>query len=219
MDGITLEKIDVVRERTGVTYRVAKEALEKTNGDVVEALIFIEDESKTVKNEVFQGFEEFKEWIKNVVDKGNVTRVRVKKEDKTILNIPVNAGVAVGVLTIQLWPIMIAIGVLTAVITTITVEIVKEDGSVEVVNTIIKNTANDMKYKANDMKEKVNEFTAEVKEKVDDISSDVKNKFDTNKTKVDEDSNVYQYTVNFEDVEESKENQSEETDSKEEDDK
>ncbi len=213
MNDITLEKIDVVRERTGVTYREAKAALEKSNGDVVEALIFIEDDCENEKNQVFQGFDEFKEWIKNVVGKGNVTRIRVKKEDTPILNRPVNAGVAVGVLTIQLWPLMIAIGVLTAVITTITVEIVKEDGSIEVVNTIIKNTANDMK-------EKVDEFTSEVKEKVDDISSDVKNKFDSNKTKVDEDSNVYQYTVNFEDVEENKDVESEgnqEADSKEED--
>ena len=40
---ITLEKIELVRDRTGVTYREAKEALEATDGNVVEAIIAIEE--------------------------------------------------------------------------------------------------------------------------------------------------------------------------------
>ena len=40
---ITLEKVDQVRERTGVTYAEAKNALEIANGDVLEAIIYIEN--------------------------------------------------------------------------------------------------------------------------------------------------------------------------------
>lgn len=36
---ITLEKVDQVKERTGVSYAEAKNALEVTNGDVLEAII------------------------------------------------------------------------------------------------------------------------------------------------------------------------------------
>ena len=43
---ITLEKIELVRDRTGVTYKEAKEALEAANGNVVDAIIAIE-ETKT----------------------------------------------------------------------------------------------------------------------------------------------------------------------------
>ena len=43
---ITLEKVDKVRERTGVSYSKAKEALEVSNGDVLEAIIFLEKQSK-----------------------------------------------------------------------------------------------------------------------------------------------------------------------------
>lgn len=41
MENITLEKVDMIRERTGVSYEKAKEALEVCEGDVLEALIYI----------------------------------------------------------------------------------------------------------------------------------------------------------------------------------
>ena len=41
---ITLEKIELVKDRTGVTYKEAKEALEKVNGNVVDAIILLENE-------------------------------------------------------------------------------------------------------------------------------------------------------------------------------
>ncbi len=40
---ITLEKIELVKDRTGVNYREAKEALEEANGSVVDAIINIEE--------------------------------------------------------------------------------------------------------------------------------------------------------------------------------
>ena len=43
---ITLEKVDQVRERTGVSYAKAKETLEHTKGDVLDAIILLEDEMK-----------------------------------------------------------------------------------------------------------------------------------------------------------------------------
>ena len=46
MAEITLEKIDIIKERTGVSYTDAKEALEECDGDVVNALIYIEAKQK-----------------------------------------------------------------------------------------------------------------------------------------------------------------------------
>ena len=40
---ITLEKIELVKDRTGVTYKEAKEALEGADGNVVDAIIAIEE--------------------------------------------------------------------------------------------------------------------------------------------------------------------------------
>lgn len=41
-----LEKIDMIVERMGVSYKEAKEALEKSGGSVVDALIYIEENRK-----------------------------------------------------------------------------------------------------------------------------------------------------------------------------
>ena len=40
---ITLEKIELVKDRTGVSYKEAKEALEAADGSVVDAIIAIEE--------------------------------------------------------------------------------------------------------------------------------------------------------------------------------
>ena len=53
---ITLEKIDQIVERTGVSYAQAKEALEKAEGDVVEAIIYIEQSSARFSKSVSDSF-------------------------------------------------------------------------------------------------------------------------------------------------------------------
>ena len=40
---ITLEKIELVKDRTGISYKEAKEALEAADGSVVDAIIDIEE--------------------------------------------------------------------------------------------------------------------------------------------------------------------------------
>jgi gas vesicle protein len=201
MSEITLEKIDIIRVRTGVSYTDAKEALEECDGNVVDALIFIENKKKNnIKNDLYTTKDELMSWMKEVIKKGNVTRIRIKKDGKQIVDIPVNAGVAAGLIAF-VWPPLIAIGVLTAVFTKITIEIVKSDGSVEIVNKIIKNTAKDVK-------EKVDDLTHDMKEKVEDITNDVKDKFDK-KTDMPKDDNVYQYTVTFEEDDKKEEDKKE----------
>lgn len=188
MSDISLEKIDIIRERTGVTYTEAKEALEVCNGNVVDALIYIEEKDKNkynIKEEIYTSKEEFIKWLKDIIKKGNVNRIIIKKDTKVVTDIPVNAGIAAGIVALYV-PFLAIIGVLTAVFTKLTIEIVKSDGSVEVVNKIIKN-------KAQDVKEKVDDFTAEMKEKFD------------GKNDKKEDENVYQYTVTFEEIDQDKE--------------
>jgi hypothetical protein len=206
MEEITLEKIDIIKERTGVSYTEAKEALEECNSNVVDALIFIEAKQKKYPifnmDEVYTSKEDFIAWIKDTVKKGNVTRIKIKKDETVVIDIPVNAGIAAGMFAL-IYPALIGIGILTAVLTKVTIEITKADGSVEVVNTIIKNTVEDVKERMNDMSE-------EVKEKY----NDTKNNFGkSNKDcKGSNDENVYQYTVKFDksaDKEEEKEEKEE----------
>lgn len=187
MSEISLEKIDIIRERVDATYEQAKEALEACDGNIVDALIYIEKTRTSIKDDVYTTKDEFITWLKDLIKKGNITRIKIKKDDKIVIDIPVNAGIAAGIFTAIVWAPLLGIGFLTAVFTKVTVEITKNDGSIEVVNKIIKTTASD------------------IKEKVSDMASDVKDKFMNKKNKSQEEQdNVYQYTVKFEDIDEEK---------------
>lgn len=197
---ITLENVDKVRERTGVTYAEAKKALEISNGDILEAIIYIESLQEEVdennKNK-YETIDEFKKWLKDLINKGNITRIKISKDDKVIVDVPVNAGIAAGVIAIIIPPIL-AFVVIAAVVTKITIEITKADGSVEVVNKYISKTVEDIKDTATDVASKIKEKVDEVKK--DKFSND---EFKVNKKKSNEeiDENSFTYTVKFDDKE------------------
>lgn len=200
MENITLEQVDVVRERCNVSYAQAKEALEACNGDVLEAIIYIEqnqkkenENSETKDNEyTFNAIsmEELKNLIKGLIEKGNVTRIKIKKDDKEILDIPVNAGIAASVIAITIPPILAAV-VIAAIATQITIEVTKEDGSVEVINKYVTQVANDVKNKASDLADVV-------KNKVNDVKTEVKNSKDEDGKTFTGGETIYTYTVDFE---------------------
>ena len=193
MKEISLEKVDSVIERTGVTYAEGKEALEASDGDVLEAIIYIENKYKDTKdsntttkeNSRINGetVEEFKEWLRELINKGNVSRIKIKKDEKLLVDVPVNAGVCATVIAIIVPPIL-AICVIAAVATQITIEITKVDGTVEVVNKYVSQAANDVKDKATT-------FAGQVKNKFKDFS-----KGKEERVYKGEDT-VYSYTVKF----------------------
>ena len=104
-------------------YEEAKLALEATNWDVLDAIIKIEQDEKTRKDEIFVRGSELVEKIKEIVKKGNINRLRVKQDDNVLVEIPVTAGV-VGAL---LAPQLAIIGAVAALVSRCTVEIEKRD--------------------------------------------------------------------------------------------
>ena len=86
-----LEKVDIIKDRTGVTYREAKEALDLNDGDVVKALIYLEDNKKTWTESVNVAGADLIDKVKEIVKKGNVNKIRIKKDNKVIMDIPVTA--------------------------------------------------------------------------------------------------------------------------------
>ena len=124
---ITLEKIELVKDRTGVSYKEAKEALEFAGGNVVDAIIYIEEnidndysakEKKTVDKVV--------NTVKETVRKGNVTKIRIYHGDDVVLNLPVTIGAAGAIL----FPWGAVASAVAAAVTKCRVELVKEDGTV-----------------------------------------------------------------------------------------
>ncbi len=90
-----LEKIDAIRERTGANYQQAVAALRDCNGDVLDAIIKIEEmqKAKCSKEEFQVKGEQLLTKIKDLIRRGNITRIKVKKDNKVLVNIPVTAGV------------------------------------------------------------------------------------------------------------------------------
>lgn len=114
-----LDKIDLLRNRMNVSYEEAKTALESSNWDVIEALIRLEKEEAGRKEEIFVRGNELVEKVKELVRKGNVTKIKVKQDDKILVEVPVTAGV-VGAL---LAPQLAIIGAVAALVSKCTVEI------------------------------------------------------------------------------------------------
>lgn len=150
MEEITLEKIDLIRERTGLNYSAAKEVLEKNNGNVVDTLIYIEQNQKSFTQNISDTSNELIDTVKDIVKKGNVNRIKIKKDNKTLIDIPVTAGVAAGALSL-FYPSLLVVGTVTAIISKISIEVERPNGEVEIINDIVKEKYEDVKQKAEDV--------------------------------------------------------------------
>lgn len=162
---ITLENIDKIRERTGISYKEAKEVLEKHNGDVLEALIDIEDNKNTWTDNLSNKGEAIVESLKEILRKGNVTKIVVKKDGETIVNLPVTAG-AIGV--ILALPLT-ALGLTAAVISKCSIEITREDGEIININEMAEKTVDKVKkgFKKEDRFNSTSKDTSDDKETED----------------------------------------------------
>ncbi|MCR5481307.1 MAG: DUF4342 domain-containing protein [Clostridia bacterium] len=123
---ITLEKIELVKDRTGSSYKEAKEALEAAEGSVVDAIINIEENMEARGRNRFGDGSGVVEKIKEMIKKGNVARILIKKDDETVLNLPVNAGIIGAVIA----PVPVVLATLAAFGTKCVIELIKDDGAI-----------------------------------------------------------------------------------------
>ena len=149
---ITLEKIELVKDRTGVSYKEAKDALEAAEGSVVDAIIAIEDtvDEKPAKK-VNEAANETVDKIKDMVKKGNISKITIRKDDEVLLNLPLNAGL-VGAL---LAPWGVIAGIIAAFGFKCQIELQKDDGTIV------------------DISQRAEELGKEVKEKSSVVVDDV----------------------------------------------
>lgn len=165
---ITLEKIELVKDRTGVSYKEAKEALEKAEGNVVDAIIIIEESIDSKGKTKFSAEKaEIVEKIKQIIRKGNVSKILLKKDEEIILNIPVTAGI----IGTAIAPWAAVAGMAAALIAKCKIEVVKENGEVVDINEFTSDKIGDIKNKADGVLD-------DVKNKAEDVISNVKSKVD-----------------------------------------
>ena len=173
---ITLEKIELVKDRTGVGYKEAKDALEKTDGSVVDAIILIEETIDDSTKETEKKNVQILDTIKEAVRKGNVSKIVIKKDGDIVMNLPVN----IGIIGTVLFPWAAIGGCIAALGTKCSIELVKEDGGVV-------NVSDKASKTFETVKDKGSVIYDEVKDKSGDLFETAKDKggnlFETAKDK------------------------------------
>ena len=152
MENNNLNKIDEILKRTNTDYGTAKEALEAANGDVLEAIILIENQQKGRTSGSFKG-EQIMAQLKDILAKGNATKLTIKKNNEVIINIPITAGLIGAFIA----PFLSAAGITIALLAKCSVEITQADGKVI------------------DLGQKVDEGMDAVKDVVDDVKTGAEN--------------------------------------------
>lgn len=166
---ITLEKIELVKDRTGVSYAEAKAALEKADGSVVDAIIMIEEEIDIApKTKAGDQASQLVEKIKELVRKGNISKIVIKKDGETVMNIPVN----VGLLGIIFVPWVTLVSIVAALGTKCTIELLKDNGDVI-------NLSGKAAETFDDMKNNCSVITDDIREKGEDVFAHAKEKAGT----------------------------------------
>lgn len=136
-----LEKLDMIRDRTGASYGEADAALTRADGDVVKAIIELEQKDAKhatsgetgghdrITEEIWVKGNELVDKVKELIKKGNVTRVVVKNEEGEIL---VEIPMTIGVVGTVLAPTVAILGGLAAIVTKCKIEIERKKDSSDV---------------------------------------------------------------------------------------
>ena len=160
-ENVKLQKIDEIVKRTYVSYETAKKALEDADGDVLEAVILIENKNKTFNtNDAKLKGEQILDEIKKVLKKGNATKISIKKNNETIINIPVTAGLVGAFIA----PFLTAAGVTVALLAQCSVEIQQDDGKIIDINEHVEDGMETMKSTMENVKNSVNESAKDIKD-------------------------------------------------------
>ncbi len=172
MDNERLQKIDEVVNRTYVSYETAKKALEEANDDVLEAVILIENRHKTFNTgNAKQKGEQILEEIKKILKKGNATKITIKKNNETIINLPVTAGI-VGAFVA---PFLTAAGITAALLTQCSVEIQQADGKIIDLNEQVQEGMETVRSTMEDVKNSVSEGAEDLKDTFNNMGNNMEN--------------------------------------------
>ena len=173
---ITLEKIELVKDRTGVSYREAKDALEKTEGNVVDAIIMIEDHIDDDPVVGDSWISTAIESIKDAVRKGNASKLVIKKDGEVLLNLPVN----IGLIGTVLFPWAAVAATIAAFGTKCSIELLDDKGETIDVSTKAQDYFETAKNKGgvifDEVKDKSSEFYEYAKDKGEDAFNVAKEK-------------------------------------------
>lgn len=134
MENINLEQIDLIMQRANVSYSEAKAALEQANGDILEALLLLEQNNK-IKTEPTHKQSDTKQKVTSFIDKLNATNFIMKKGSRTYVDVPLSVAL-IGILLSLPWSILTLV---FSIIFGIKIKISGENEIAEKINSTIDN--------------------------------------------------------------------------------
>lgn len=93
--GSQLDKVDILRDRMGLTYQEAGTALEKADWDLVKALAEVERGQEDVSGELKERGQDMWEGLREKWQRLNQTRVNLKHEERTLLSVSAPVGLLI----------------------------------------------------------------------------------------------------------------------------
>ena len=105
------------------------------------------------------------EKLKEIIRKGNVTRIYLKKNGETVMNIPVTAG-AIGAI---IFPPATIAAILAALATGCRLEIVKDDGEIIDIQNMTEDALHNVKEKVDLARERLTKKNKKEEDHEDDI--------------------------------------------------
>lgn len=130
-----LELIEKLRERANVSYEEAKEALEKCNGDIVDALIYLEKQDKIKPPPKESGAAGFWAGLKRLIKKCHATRLVISKNNENVVSLPLTVVIIITVIA----PPITVVGLLVALFTGYKIRIKGPAGEDLKINTTLDN--------------------------------------------------------------------------------
>lgn len=146
----SIEQIDLLRKRANINYEEAKKILENCNGDIVEALIYLEKNKKVKKKNNSECTDKFYSTVKRLLQKGNETKIVARKKGNTVLTVPVNIGI---LFSIFAFPVVIG-SLILALVTKHSIRIKKDSGDDIKVTKVLGKMTNKVTSVVNDISKK-----------------------------------------------------------------
>lgn len=118
MNTYPLEVVDEIRVRAKVGYELAKEALDASGGDLLDALVYLEKRGEIGQTSPI-------ERLKNAIDTGFVSQIQIIRGEEILFDIPLVVGAVIA----TKWAVPFSVALLTAIATDCEIRIVQRDGT------------------------------------------------------------------------------------------
>ena len=140
MDEGLLKKVDIIRERLDVSYTQARQALQEADGDVVAALANLEETAEAVKqpkpldwdkqkDEFIASGSELVETVKELIRRGNISKLKVLHKEEVLFEMPFTVGVA----AVLVLPQLILLAGIAAIFSEVTIKIERPEAACPIV--------------------------------------------------------------------------------------